>query len=36
MPSPRPSSGELARALDRLPGGSWMITPLVLEVIATK
>jgi hypothetical protein len=26
----------LATALDRLPAGSWMTTPLVLEVIAKK
>lgn len=29
-------AARLATALDRLPEGSWMITPLVLEVIARK
>jgi SAM-dependent methyltransferase len=29
-------AGRLATALDRLPEGSWMTTPLVLEVIARK
>jgi SAM-dependent methyltransferase len=29
-------AGRLATALDRLPAGSWMTTPLVLEVIARK
>lgn len=29
-------AGRLATALDRVPEGSWMVTPLVLEVIARK